>query len=130
MRISDWSSDVCSSDLLLLAEREVARDQVAFLIEPDKVEQGLGLVLLLGRVAPEQVGKGRVTVRHRDQHVAHAVHLGIDARLLEGAQQAEAGDLRHSERRTEEQTSELQSLMRLSYAVLCLNTKKQLRQQK
>src|SRR3546814_19175817 len=81
MRISDWSSDVCSSDLLLLAEREVARDQVAFLIEPDKVEQGLGLVLLLGRVAPEQVGKGRVAVRHRDQHVAHAVHLGIDARL-------------------------------------------------
>src|SRR3546814_5023556 len=98
MRISDWSSDVCSSDLRKQfrlpkrALRPAGDDRLASL---DLVEDG-------------QVGQ-RCDPR-RDRH-RHALRLR---------------DLLTRERhRSEEHTSELQSLMRISYAVFCLKKKKQ-----
>src|SRR3546814_1461316 len=91
MRISDWSSDVCSSDLQ-------ARDVVARLIYGFRISVVFGLVL-----------------------AACSAVIGVAA----GAVQGYFGgwtDLLFQ--RSEEHTSELQSLMRISYAVFCLTKKK------
>src|SRR3546814_1338298 len=90
MRISDWSSDVCSSDLL----RDRAIDLEARL---DEHEIG---------AAPERGDRG-----HRRPHAEHA-------RFVAGGRHHAAPALR-----SEEHTSELQSLMRISYAVFCLKKK-------
>src|SRR3546814_10869428 len=93
MRISDWSSDVCSSDL-------------------------------------NRHGNGRAGAqpdRDRDsrRHAARRVHPLFRAagrhrhRPADGVRDADALGFR-----SEEHTSELQSLMRISYAVFCLKKKK------
>src|SRR3546814_1822200 len=105
MRISDWSSDVCSSDLFLVPAINVndsvtkskfdnlygCRESLA-----DGLKRAMD-VMLAGKVAVVcgygDVGKGC------------------------------AASLRAY--RSEEHTSELQSLMRISYAVFCLKNKKQ-----
>ena len=79
---------------LLLTEGEIAGDEAPLLIEPDIFEQGLGPLGHLRRVLGEHVADAFVAVGDRDQHVSDAVHLRIDPRLLEGAQQAQAGDPR------------------------------------
>src|SRR3546814_2634475 len=102
MRISDWSSDVCSSDLR-------AGDQVVFdgdhhhLAEPvDHVAPG---VIHLGEPGDEG-------------------HHGADLDLAPGGEPATDAQRRGDAERSEEHTSELQSLMRISYAVFCLKKKK------
>src|SRR3546814_3879476 len=91
MRISDWSSDVCSSDL-----------------------------------AEQQHGAGDGDHRLHVEHQGSAQGAGVAHRAdhgEEGAQEAEAdvGEGAPAESaRSEEHTSELQSLMRISYAVFCL----------
>src|SRR3546814_10055654 len=100
MRISDWSSDVCSSDLLvdLLHRRARAVGDADFALRG----QDFGLRALLGGHRAHD----RVEV---DEHLVvggAGGHLGL--RLLD---------------RSEEHTSELQSLMRISYAVFCLKKK-------
>src|SRR3546814_4523375 len=104
MRISDWSSDVCSSDLaehaagpvdqrarhgraLAFAARQLAGLVLQSMAEADRFEQ---LARGLARIV-----YGRAAQHHRQHH------------------------------RSEEHTSELQSLMRISYAVFCLKKKKQ-----
>src|SRR3546814_5489923 len=89
MRISDWSSDVCSSDLFDDCG-EHARDEEH-------------------RPAPE-IGD-QIERRHR-----RAARL---ADRVECARQRQIVDVV----RSEEHTSELQSLMRISYAVFCLKKK-------
>src|SRR3546814_10688816 len=113
MRTSDWSSDVCSSDLpLLLAAETLARPR-------------------LRRSGPETA----VRAGQRRDHRAGRAH-----RLCGGAAAA-AADGRLHERtafrilaaatrsrtagRSEGHTSELQSLMRNSYAVFCLKKTQQ-----
>src|SRR3546814_9281252 len=111
MRISDWSSDVCSSDL------SEAVDQHQF-----------GIV--------ERFDIDAVDVADRDA-VAGGGVFAVDAdAALSGDQisvapgtqvigDAVAGLHRRCRDRSEEHTSELQSLMRISYAVFCLKKKKQ-----
>src|SRR3546814_5126957 len=114
MRISDWSSDVCSSDLLgrgaidldwgLHGERVVG----AFAVElADKIIE-TGLLL-------QDVGAGRAG-RLLLQRQVHALVAAVLLRLA----WFDAFDLN----RSEEHTSELQSLMRISFAVFCLKKKK------
>src|SRR3546814_9819260 len=94
MRISDWSSDVCSSDLndVYAALAAQARRQ----IEARK--------LTLEGVAPAS---------------------GIARPRLDDILDGRARDVSLRElARSEEHTSELQSLMRISYAVFCLTKKK------
>src|SRR3546814_2361488 len=90
MRISDWSSDVCSSDL---ARHRVA----AVLARPDR-----------RRHAAE--GALRQPRRRR-----RPLHRGAHPELRQGE-----AEILQERPRSEEHTSELQSLMRSSYAVFCL----------
>src|SRR3546814_1736539 len=108
MRISDWSSDVCSSDLLALAFG-------GFL---DATLVLFGQALLLGQVAQPRFLElaqdlGALVVTRSRGLFGRGVGVGL-ARL-------DQGDL--LAHRSEEHTSELQSLMRISYAVFCLKKK-------
>src|SRR3546814_1885202 len=99
MRISDWSSDVCSSDL----HRVVGA--VLHLLEQHRaLRAGDGGVADPGDVGLSGRGNGGV--------VALFVHRRSPSLRFRC--------------RSEEHTSELQSLMRISNAVLCLNKKKML----
>src|SRR3546814_4181118 len=101
MRISDWSSDVCSSDLV---EVELAAIVVVDL--PLGIpQQGRDIVQRRRSVASLHEGTGR-----RFQYSRPALFLAAESRL--------------GFPRSEEHTSELQSLMRISYAVFCLKKKK------
>src|SRR3546814_5481975 len=102
MRISDCSSDVCSSDLLRLPHsRRGAENQ--------------GFSGLLGGDAQEpEVGEGNDEVGAYHQDAVGRDRLpGL--RLLQGL----GHDGNRGPARSEEHTSELQSLMRISYAVFC-----------
>src|SRR3546814_8299896 len=141
MRISDWSSDVCSSDLggigaSLLC---VARQQDRFL---GRVGAGSGdhQNTAFGGLDAEGRHPHVLLVRKRRRLAGGpAGHQGARAFLdlpfyevLKGLfiqppitkRCNERGD-RARENRSEEHTSELQSLMRISYAVFCLTKKKQ-----
>src|SRR3546814_5286365 len=116
MRISDWSSDVCSSDLTLgkvgLAERLAHYPRQLSGGEQQRVALARAFVtapsLLL---ADEPTG-------NLDTHTGEAV-----IELL-FAMNTDAGTTLVL--RSEEHTSELQSLMRISYAVFCLKKKKKI----
>src|SRR3546814_8105829 len=105
MRISDWSSDVCSSDLTEQEHRH------------RRGEPGLAL---------RQAGIGRNAFDHPPVGVAklHDEQEGADRRddIDEQIGQHRFDPLL----RSEEHTSELQSLMRNSYAVFCLKKKKKI----
>src|SRR3546814_6032403 len=117
MRISDWSSDVCSSDLELVVacpERLPCR-------------QSKGAVLSL-RCRKEKNGASTGSAQTEDGRSAvdEFEKVGVEAVLLGDGEAVAAAfiDLEHR-LRSEEHTSELQSLMRISYAVFCLKKKKQ-----
>src|SRR3546814_7245297 len=141
MRISDWSSDVCSSDLLVdaIANAELIRSFARteferrflgrYLEEESRRSVRLRWFLLLMRVfqlfavvgllatllwvAFHDTVRGRIGVGTFTMVftlgglIAHSV-WNLSHRLLD---------------RSEEHTSELQSLMRISYAVFCLKKK-------
>src|SRR3546814_8884510 len=104
MRISDWSSDVCSSDL-----RRICRTV------PDRPESGCGKYLPL---KPEY---------ECEQTACCPCALHSQSSALPAPPPGPPYAPRQRERpdgvRSEEHTSELQSLMRISYAVFCLNKK-------
>src|SRR3546814_3998533 len=116
MRISDWSSDVCSSDLACLPVRR-ADDQ------PDAVHD-LGARALPRRPVhraglstdPRPAGAARSDLRLPRAQARRARTAGGRA----DRRRHPAGD-RTEDRK--EHTSELQSLMRISYAVFCLKKK-------
>src|SRR3546814_2119763 len=119
MRISDWSSDVCSSDLrkLLPAVRHIgARDpRGEFRAQRDRFAAAI-----VERVHFLRHDVGRFAERARE-HRGRLDHRHLDALIaIEAAH------------RSEEHTSALQSLMRISYAVFCLtkNTQKTTNTQK
>src|SRR3546814_2903865 len=118
MRISDWSSDVCSSDL-----RDVG--QVA-----DIILQAVGVlpIELLARFDADRHRDRRqgfgALVRGDDDIGGGCVGIRRGRRLL--CLRGCGGD-KSEDARSEEHTSELQSLMRISYAVFCLKKKKQKR---
>src|SRR3546814_4276374 len=99
MRISDWSSDVCSSDLFQIEQacgkKRCACSKADIPFFPD-------------RSHTSHAGKN-----HSSYPVFQLTQCLSDRRCDMGG------------RRSEEHTSELQSLMRISYAVVCLKKKKQ-----
>src|SRR3546814_1043260 len=137
MLISDWISDVCSSDLhaLRAARQFHARSQAIILwrrlvcgIEREIVAQREERVALLGEAGPGKVGEAKLCgVEAGWRQVALDVGViiigEIQARANTLARLPGATDLPR-EQRSEEHTSELQSLMRISYAVFCLKNKK------
>src|SRR3546814_3784875 len=122
MRISDWSSDVCSSDLNAL--RRSLIDCVARHPELDSEgvkchlsNQGY-LGLLAALLSPEVYVHGRFARPDASVEVARpsVLHiLGVLCDRHSGEHRAEA--------RSEEHTSELPSRMRISYAGFCLKQK-------
>src|SRR3546814_8039737 len=114
MRIRDWSSDVCSSDLSIVA---------GTLRAVGEVRGRAVLGLLLRRWPP--TGR-RLLSRRRRGLPGRAIHRTCLARsaVRSGATRTETGTTLAGLGRSEEHTSELQSLMRISYAVFCLKKKK------
>src|SRR3546814_2251235 len=108
MRISDWSSDVCSSDLVLPAVHEVPR-------------RGTGS-------RSQGAGRGRAAHDQREDRARVPQAAGVLQRRVPAAGACRHRDHRPAGRggllRSEEHTSELQSLMRTSYAVFCLKKKR------
>src|SRR3546814_9309177 len=94
MRISDWSSDVCSSDL---SDRYPGSPQWAWESE---------------EATHTWLSRSPSTARQHHRHGRHGW-----ARPFQGSTMALCGS------RSEEHTSELQSLVRISYAVFCLKKK-------
>src|SRR3546814_4682617 len=120
MRISDWSSDVCSSDLAI-----------------ETIDRGNGIVLQTGQ-GPMMVRRDRLIRTMDDSELEDFCRRWVSGRsgYFEVKRFGQAGDMgrdvvgfcapqRHEGNwRSEEHTSELQSLMRISYAVFCLKKKK------
>src|SRR3546814_3719052 len=118
MRISDWSSDVCSSDLLQFSHgRWHRRDSQS---APFEVVARKLLQVVFADLQPlDQPG---VRVAHTLDLLALDAEYAGDDRIAAFLRYEEIG---HDGvlLRSEEHTSELQSLMRSSYAVFCLNKK-------
>src|SRR3546814_4812609 len=136
MRISDWSSDVCSSDLFLhdrgagAAETGAGRGDtagVADLARPGHeaidVVAGEPGVLNGGENRVDGERQGGVASVASDARLADA---GDDDLVLKAVAHAVTDSKRGYHTRSEEHTSELQSLMRRSYAVFCLKKNKQI----
>src|SRR3546814_2114351 len=138
MGISDWSSDVCASDLrdarrACTTSRclDFARHERAGEVRHDIADDRQRMLVILGEMVDDP--------RPLRVQVAAAVILGADFLARRGLDQRRAGEedraltadddglVAHRGdisaargARSEEHTSELQSLMRISYAVFCL----------
>src|SRR3546814_2960612 len=136
MRISDWSSDVCSSDL----SGDLERLRAALEEQWGLADLEADLRILQSLQKTLRAGNWEVTVAvHRGQVITaiwpgfHDRSFGIAfdigtttiaghlSNLSSGEVIASSGLM--NPQRSEEHTSELQSLMRISYAVFCLKKK-------
>src|SRR3546814_4420682 len=119
MRISDWSSDVCSSDLLIgKSQRELSalRGKRIAMIFQDPMTS-LNPVMTVG----EQIVEA-ITIHDRAMPRQAKIERALDLLKLVSIPFPERR--RQQYPRSEEHTSELQSLMRISYAVFRLKKKK------
>src|SRR3546814_5214743 len=120
MRISDWSSDVCSSDLAGW-KRQPGREGR----QPHRRGAGRRLGCLRRRQSlrlpcfPRCPGGKRLGER-RDRLAAAASGVAVTGRERPARLRAALSEESLLRRRPEEHTSELQSLMRIAYAAVCL----------
>src|SRR3546814_1287696 len=126
MRISDWSSDVCSSDL---RGHPLRRQQpVVHMRDAERIE---GKAEPAEREAereqqrPRRLDRERGADPERRREAAddHAAAVEAVGQMPDRPLQGDAAKDHHHHERSEEHTSELQSLMRISYAVFCLKKK-------
>src|SRR3546814_1084627 len=115
MRISDWSSDVCSSDLLKIPPLLIGK-RVAGSCQFDLTLQSGLSRFFEDRETPTIGINGAYLGPTLEMAAGETVRINVTNRLTEPA-------TLHWHR-SEEHTSELQSLMRISYAVFCLKKKK------
>src|SRR3546814_6324670 len=107
MRISDWSSDVCSSDLRL-----------------SPLIGASTLCAISSLRAASFASRSGVTARAADNNVANRLRSSIrSCRQRTRSTSCNSTLTLRPTSRSEEHTSELQSLMRISYAVFCLKKK-------
>src|SRR3546814_8447628 len=111
MRISDWSSDVCSSDL---PRAQVLRAQCGIRRAAEGDDVGLGTACHGQHTRIVGIQYGGAVLRQAGDDLR--LFFGDRSDRVEGLQMVGAD-------RSEEHTSELQSLMRISYAVFCLKKK-------
>src|SRR3546814_5538868 len=115
MRISDWSSDVCSSDLPALSTACMLPSCRSCSVPESACGTICGAWRPTTRSRRKRQGAAPSTLPSNvswpmtsgDHGLLHMVHDGFPVSVL----------------RSEEHTSELQSLMRISYAVFCLKNK-------
>src|SRR3546814_7611943 len=103
MRISDWSSDVCSSDLAQVQGAKAALDNAQLDFEYTEIRAPVG-----GRIDRNFISVGNLV--SPDETILTRI-VSLDPIYF------------YFDIRSEEHTSELQSLMRISYAVFCLKKK-------
>src|SRR3546814_3254187 len=121
MRISDWSSDVCSSDLLAAA---VAAGILGHIVDAAVIVAVVAINAIVGFVQEGKAERALNAIRGMIAPSATVIRDGARgpvpvAELVPGdIVLLEAGD--RVTARSDEHTSELQSLMRNSDAVLCL----------
>src|SRR3546814_1394858 len=124
MRISDWSSDVCSSDLAprtggangrpqksegqVIAE---AQRRAGIMAYGGENGGGVGGAVAAATGLPMGGGAGG--------QGAQLIGASADGDGQGGSRRTNLENMRQTSQRSEEHTSELQSLMRISYAVLC-----------
>src|SRR3546814_5171566 len=110
MRISDWSSDVCSSDLLQYLADRLDPVQIPVLIE-------IGVYFFSSRSSAAWAKKAladfRISLARRNSRFS----------FFNALRRSRSSVVTPGRIRSEEHTSELQSLMRISYAVFCLKKK-------
>src|SRR3546814_9207273 len=111
MRISDWSSDVCSSDLTTTSTPPTPSSTA----HSSHTCRPSTCCSTSARKAWSE--SGRVTWKGCPQHHENSDYPGARR------QQAHQGQEHRRLLRSEEHTSELQSLMRISYAVFCMKKK-------
>src|SRR3546814_8108840 len=119
MRISDWSSDVCSSDLSTGGSVRIVAAYSAITTKSQNSDPAHSSM-----VAPFTRSMARKTTANRRKNIKLAVGRSarraavIIIKMLMPPQSTDENG------RSEENTSELQALMRISYAAFCLNKKK------
>src|SRR3546814_8658653 len=113
MRISDWSSDVCSSDLV----HQGAIEDSGTTIAEHRVDP-LGQIALRRRADDQRTTetKPRKLIAERSQATRREYRSSWIGLVSET-------QLHLNLSRSEDHTSELPSLMRISYAVFCLTKK-------
>src|SRR3546814_1871391 len=113
MRISDWSSDVCSSDLNL---EQLASTSTMLASNKDRIPEDFD---------ERHIGSALNLLSHVDEHGSKIAETRLA--ILSAAEDFVSRlkiACKPLDDRSEEHTSELQSLMRISYAVFCLKKKK------
>src|SRR3546814_9017870 len=122
MRISDWSSDVCSSDLQEGAQRFIEERHEGEKERPvtRQLQQALvrkAVVGCLQQIFEQGLFLSQPTEKHQSKKGVYHCRLDLDEPLIVEVDDETA---KADHQRSEEHTSELQSLMRISYAVFCL----------
>src|SRR3546814_3255097 len=117
MRISDWSSDVCSSDLAADRAAAAVEEHDAHARRPCQRGQ-----LHLGEL--QRPARGHQAAVLGAVGVAEHHRLPVAAGAQVGAIDGVVEQRAHHRRRSEEHTSELPYLMRISYDDFCLTNKK------
>src|SRR3546814_3590645 len=130
MRISDWSSDVCSSDLLAAEEVEAIPPPLEF---QKALPLGIDIGEQIGIFFPDRLLRLQIFEILSQPCSIKAAVAKVSGQVCQprAAQQTSSDTHRVCGRlpgpigqgRSEEHTSELQSLMRISYAVFCLKKK-------
>src|SRR3546814_7963015 len=147
MRISDWSSDVCSSDLAEFREDDWSPageawqesrgwsgdddgDAAERMVQTDSLQDHLSWQLHLTQMSDRDHRIGLMLIDAIDDDGYLRESLDVIAQSLLPEIQCSADEVlyvlhqvQRLDPRSEEQTSELQSLMRISYAVFCLKKK-------
>src|SRR3546814_5718814 len=127
MRISVWSSDVCSSDLFkgIGGSNDPAMIQSFYAFDFERMVDLIdGLYGTCNRAGSADSCLADYTVDRRLNEKTLAPYLQVANKFdLFGNPAHLVAGVRY-EHRSEEHTSELQSLMRISYAVFCLKKKK------
>src|SRR3546814_8050994 len=101
MRISDWSSDVCSSDLALAVK--IAGEDISIPTRRSVVDTLAFFESLPRHLTDQQNQIAKAILKEIVERLGFLNNVGLDYL-----------------NRSEEHTSELQSLMRISYAAFCL----------
>src|SRR3546814_9385960 len=133
MRISDWSSDVCSSDLRPPTSWPSSQHSILCacpLWKSDRHACSIGLLIQLSG----RSGAASAQARRMAGNAWSAVTRNLSERIVLRSDRDKCSPLNgriarlfgstQKISRSEEHTSELQSLMRISYAVFCLKKKK------
>src|SRR3546814_3088980 len=121
MRISDWSSDVCSSDLFFHGVGATGGEPAALQVIASAVLAAVAVFTVVGlyKVEPNQAAVlslfGKYVGTVKDNGLRWSNPFFAKRKV----------SMRVRNFRSEEHTSELQSLMRISYAVFCLKKKNQ-----